>query len=370
MNQITNKLESKSDYEDFANKINNIVDADVTSESFEDAVKKVADFLESAKQIVDQEEIKLREQNAVIDKDFVKQGLSYIVDYLGILVKNFDSYLNNISKEQFKEYQQLTHKYIGKYFMIAPFPKRAYTKPLGFAGDYKMLYMIQEEQDAGDSLFARIINYYYTNIPMSFSVTNRTNTLVEYIKMAVADAKKKSQKQVNFLSIGCGPALEVKKYLEQNDPGIECIFHLLDFNRETLDFAYNESIDIAKKKGCDINLIEKSILNLLRKKSFEDFIGKKFDFIYCSGLFDYLSDEVCKKVVNIFYNSINSGCRLLVTNMHVNNSDKNLGELLLEWFLIYRDEKQMESFAENLGAYRTFTDSTGVNLCLEIQKKN
>ena len=43
-------------------------------------------------------------------------------------------------------------------------------------------------------------------------------------------------------------------------------------------------------------------------------------------------------------------------------------ELLMEWHLIYRDETDMSKLVPNLGKQRLYTDSTGVNLCLEIIK--
>ncbi len=36
--------------------------------------------------------------------------------------------------------------------------------------------------------------------------------------------------------------------------------------------------------------------------------------------------------------------------------------------MIYRDEKNMANFAPNIGSQKLYTDSTGVNLCLEITK--
>jgi len=40
----------------------------------------------------------------------------------------------------------------------------------------------------------------------------------------------------------------------------------------------------------------------------------------------------------------------------------------LEWNLIYRDEANMSSLVPGLGSQKLFTDETGVNLCLEINK--
>jgi extracellular factor (EF) 3-hydroxypalmitic acid methyl ester biosynthesis protein len=54
--------------------------------------------------------------------------------------------------------------------------------------------------------------------------------------------------------------------------------------------------------------------------------------------------------------------------MHSNDIDRHIVELVLDWYLIYRDEKNMANFAPGLGEQKLYTDSTGVNLCLEITK--
>ena len=135
-----------------------------------------------------------------------------------------------------------------------------------------------------------------------------------------------------------------------------------------MDFIKNTILSSVKHKNFNINLIEKSVFDLTSNSAFQKVINKKFDFIYCCGLFDYLSDKLCQRLVNIFYNSLKDNGKLLVTNMHIDNNDKYLMELLLDWHLIYRNENDMINIANNLGQYKTFTDSTGINLCLEIKK--
>ncbi len=58
----------------------------------------------------------------------------------------------------------------------------------------------------------------------------------------------------------------------------------------------------------------------------------------------------------------------MVTNVHASNPERNGMEHLLEWHLIYRDERQLESVLppkrENTKLY---TDSTGVNVFAEFR---
>jgi extracellular factor (EF) 3-hydroxypalmitic acid methyl ester biosynthesis protein len=354
---------------DIENAIQKIVNLYIPSNNFDAAIVQIENYLSAVKTMLDVKEPKILEQNIKIDKKFILDNFLPLITHLSFLVEQLFQYLSDISKEQFLLYQKVTKEKLDKFFMSAPFPNRAFTKPLGFAGDYKMMYMIQEQEDEGDSIFSKLINVYYTNIPISNSVKNRTDTLVNYIEQAVNNAKLNNNNEVKILSVGCGPALEVRNYLQKNNPEIKCNFNLLDFNTETLEFAKKHSSKPAEDKNYQINLIEKSVYNLMNYNNFSKVLDGKCDLIYCAGLFDYLSDKLCKKLVGFFYNSLNEGGRLLVTNMHQNNNDKYLMELLLDWHLIYRNEDDVIRFADGLGKYKTFIDSTGINLCLEIEKK-
>ncbi|MFT6346956.1 MAG: extracellular factor (EF) 3-hydroxypalmitic acid methyl ester biosynthesis protein [Myxococcota bacterium] len=58
--------------------------------------------------------------------------------------------------------------------------------------------------------------------------------------------------------------------------------------------------------------------------------------------------------------------KVFVTNMHSKDIDHYSLEILLEWYLIYRNEETMSSFAPKNTSKKVYTDSTGINLCLEI----
>ena len=93
----------------------------------------------------------------------------------------------------------------------------------------------------------------------------------------------------------------------------------------------------------------------------------QFDFVYCAGLFDYLSDKVCARLLQYFVQRTRSGGGILVTNVHTSNPQIGVMEHVLEWHLIYRDEAMLESvLPEPRQATRLYTDATGVNVFAEF----
>src|SRR3989338_5890684 len=273
----------------------------------------------------------------------------------------------SVDQDRFHHYMIFVQDLLHQFFMSSPFPHRAYSKPLGYAGDYEMMRMIQRENAEGPNLFTKFINVFYTNIPIANCVKNRTVQLVKLITKKINEAESRGE-EFRSLSIGCGPALEIKKFLNNNNPKIKCHFTLLDFNQETLDFAVNQSLQAAKGKSCEIYGEINSVHELLKRSVSLQKEEEKYDLVYCSGLFDYLSDRICSKLIKLFFTMIKLGGTVLVTNMHSNNKDNKIMEMLLEWNLIYRDEANMSSLVPGLGSQKLFTDETGVNLCLEINK--
>ena len=156
------------------------------------------------------------------------------------------------------------------------------------------------------------------------------------------------------------------------DLKVKCHFKLVDFNEETLNFAVNQVKEANKSELCSITGEIQSVLNLVKKSVNQKCETSKYDLVYCSGLFDYLSDQICSKLVKMFYEMLTVGGKVHVTNMHSDDichpNDNFMQELLFEWYLIYRNEKQMSKLFPDVSKQKIYTDPTGINLCLEISK--
>jgi extracellular factor (EF) 3-hydroxypalmitic acid methyl ester biosynthesis protein len=66
------------------------------------------------------------------------------------------------------------------------------------------------------------------------------------------------------------------------------------------------------------------------------------DLIYSAGLYDYLDDKVAKKLSATLFDALKPGGRLVLTNFLKDTHDIGWGEAMMDWFLIYRDQADIE----------------------------
>jgi extracellular factor (EF) 3-hydroxypalmitic acid methyl ester biosynthesis protein len=180
-------------------------------------------------------------------------------------------------------------------------------------------------------------------------------------------------RSVNIFNLGCGPAREIQDYLAHHDICDQTRFRLLDFNRETL--AHTSQVLGALKRqynrATQIDLVEKSVHQILKEAhKFQSSEGK-YDVVYCAGLFDYLSDQVCRRLIQIFYDMAAPGGLVVVTNVDISNPSRNWMEYVLDWHLIYRDARRFRVLVPDRVKPDTAvvrSVGTGVNIVLEIRK--
>lgn len=145
----------------------------------------------------------------------------------------------------------------------------------------------------------------------------------------------------------------------------------MDFNEETLNFTESKVKSAINQSGNKpiVTFVNKSIDELLQEIQ-EDSINTQetFDMVYCAGLFDYFSDQICKRLVALFYSWTKPNGLVTVTNVHSRNPNKKLMEHLLEWYLVYRDDNGMANLAPNESNFEVSVDSTEVNVFLDIRK--
>ena len=100
------------------------------------------------------------------------------------------------------------------------------------------------------------------------------------------------------------------------------------------------------------------------------------DLVYCAGLFDYLTSEVCEMLLRVLYGLLLPGGLLLATNVDASlNSSRGFRhsmEYMLDWNLIFRTGRELEALGEGAVAdeagCRVESDLTGVNNFLSIRK--
>lgn len=255
----------------------------------------------------------------------------------------------------------------------APFVHRAFYKPLGYAGDYEMVNMMLQDSRKGPTVYAQLVNTLYLQAGPAAAHRNRIDIVVQWLDTILTQARERGSR-LRILNVGCGPAVELQRLLSGNFPAVDCQFDLIDFNLETLDYTRSRIEEALQGAHREIGFefVHQSVHMLLKQASapsHEQTSNKEsYDLIYCAGLFDYLSDKVCARLLQLFYRWLQPGGRILTTNVHPNNSNRWAMEFLLEWHLIYRDESRMTQLAPHLGRQSVFMDDTRINVFLEIKK--
>ncbi len=255
----------------------------------------------------------------------------------------------------------------------APFVYRTFAKPLGYAGDYQMVNQILSDPREGPSTYFELVNYVFLQSSVAQGHRNRVDILFDRLQ-ALARQTGAQARPMQILNVGCGPAGELQR-LAASELALEHVeVTLLDFSDETLLYASQKLVEVAREAGRDplaVTLRHESVHQLLKRSSKEQGVEptEQYDFIYCAGLFDYLADKACARLIAYFDRHLRPGGTLLVTNVHESNPERFWMEHFMEWYLIYRNENDIARlFPASLPGVKTWTDSTGVNLFAEVTK--
>ncbi|MFO1475812.1 MAG: class I SAM-dependent methyltransferase [Verrucomicrobiota bacterium] len=290
------------------------------------------------------------------------------------LFERFEEALATVDREQVEAHQSYCRRQLHPMLLCSPFLYRTFTKPLGYAGDYEMVNMMLRDPLEGGSLYAKIVNHWFLHQPPAEAHRNRINYLVGHL-VSQAARSLRGGAPARVLSVGCGPAQEIQRFLAESDLSESTRFTLIDFNEETITHCQSvlEGAKRQAHRGTPIKYVRKSVHQILKEsaRSVDAGGGDRYDLVYCAGLFDYLSDTVCRKLTSICYDWLAPGGLLITTNVDAGNPRRLTMDYIMEWHLNYRNSPEVgalkpASLAPDLCAVKS--DGTGVNIFCEMNK--
>lgn len=341
----------------------------------------VADFqmmLTEMRRWLDQVELGVRSEPVGVRSEMERRVLealeSRIVSEANEWFGRFDAVAERIDEDLRPAHRAYARRQIHPLVMCSPFVYRTFNKPLGYAGDYEMVNMILREPHEGATLFAKLVNSLFLQNPPAQAHRNRIThlrkRLVEETERLAGQGRR-----ARIFNLGCGPAREVQLFLGNDAISDQADLVLADFNSETLGFTRNtlEDLRSRNRRKTGLQFTERSVHQMLKEsiRSADAPAGPAYDFIYCAGLFDYVSDRVCKRLMEVFYGMLAPGGLLLVTNVDASKPFRHSMDYLLEWHLIFRDRAQMLALIPEAGAAPASTvlaDPLEVNIYLELRK--
>jgi extracellular factor (EF) 3-hydroxypalmitic acid methyl ester biosynthesis protein len=339
----------------------------------------VADFeilMVQLRRWIDQVELNLKlshapDRLAQAEADFLAQVAPRLVVTMRSHAERFDELVAELQPEEMAVHRDYVFRQWAGYVLTSPFGRRTFNKPLGYAGDYEMMNMIQRNAPEGGPLFSRLMHLMLVWSWPSESVRNRIRHLQEVIISETARVVRQ-QRRARILNLGCGAAWEVQSFVRETALSDHADFTLLDFNEETLRHVAGR-LDEARRSGgrrTGVKTNQISVQHLLRRalqKNGE--LEEKYDLIYCAGLFDYLSNATCKTLVHLFSKSLLPGGLVIVANMNDAKPFRYFIEWLLDWHLIYRGVPELQAWAPPPPFEPVvLAEPTTVNLFLHVRR--
>ena len=309
-----------------------------------------------------------------LEKEVLGQVQGKVLEEVQVVLANLNEAGSTIPEGRVATHKSYLRRQLHPFFLCAPFVYRTFHKPLGYAGDYEMVNMLLRDPFEGGTLFAKTVNNAFVKMPPAEAHRNRIKRLGEVLLEETARNAGEGRR-TEILNLGCGPAHEVKDFLMNEELSDLASFTLLDFNAETIDHARRHLMQARTTMGrmTPIGFLERSVHQLLRKASTgeEELKQGGYDLVYCAGLFDYLSQRVCRRLTELFYQLVRPGGLLVITNVTTANPIRTTMEFVLEWNLIHRDELTMRELVPDTVKPENVTlktDSTKVNYFLEMRR--
>ncbi|HEX4128745.1 MAG TPA: class I SAM-dependent methyltransferase [Pirellulales bacterium] len=210
-----------------------------------------------------------------------------------------------------------------------PFTYRAFSKPRGYAGDAVMMDYIygREEQwplPHADPLGQAIFEY-TTSAPASEGVRARRAFIAARI-----DRLAEELNRPHILAVAAGHLREVSlsAAVRRRRTGR---FVALDADPES-------SAEVRRSYSrFGVETLTASFRRLLT----ESHGSGEFDFVYSTGLFDYLNQRAGQRLVTSMFRMLRPGGTLLVANFLPGIRDIGYMETFMDWRLVYRSRRDM-----------------------------
>lgn len=260
-------------------------------------------------------------------------------------VMNFEkSSMINDSRHKVEKLKNLFIKRFRKLFMRKEYSEWSISKPLGYAGDFKIIDAIYQNNPATTG-FNRLFDNYYIMSSVSAGVKNRK----DYFKrLIIKYTNGRGKDPVTVMDLASGPGRDVKEILISDELlNKNVCFDMYDHDERALEY----SKELLSAFSGKTNFIKVNALRLAASKDIFSIITKKYDVIYSTGLFDYLSGKISVALISNLRKLLKDGGILAIANVRDKSSNPSVHymEWAGDWNLIYRTDEEFKEYFISAG---------------------
>ncbi len=255
----------------------------------------------------------------------------------------------------------------GPLLELGTLQSHARQKPRGYAGDYQMFHWIATDYCC-DHPLGWAFDRYFQRQAAPQAVRYRTQQTAVAL---VAHCLHADVPNYHVVSVGSGPATDICQALavlpDNRRPSLQAT--LLDLDPEAVEFSERQVAPLLQPGA--LRCLRENLFRLPQNPKAENLLGTP-DFLICSGLFDYLSDEAATAMLRLFWERLAEGGVLMVGNFAPHNPTQAYMEWIGNWYLTYRTARDLERLAVGAGisqhGFSVDSEALGVDLILVARK--
>ena len=224
------------------------------------------------------------------------------------------------------------------YINQSAFGARAYSKPRGYAGDYKTIDQIYAQEPDGTGHLGPLMDAVMLALPGTHAVRNRRGLLVGLFEdLRESLGEEADDDHIQITSLACGPAREIFDFFEAVGDPKKLMVNCVDIDFEALAFVGQ----LAEKHGLKrrIRMHQESLIHVAAGRGRT--VLRPQHMIYSIGLIDYFDDKFVVQLLNWIHESLRPGGWVVLGNFHPSNPDRPIMDHILNWPLVYRTEEDM-----------------------------
>jgi enediyne polyketide synthase len=269
----------------------------------------------------------------------------------------------HMSAVEVKQKQNWMYGKIKKYLKDSIVFRRTLEKPLGYPGDHLLMNMMFYNELRAGGLGYHFDRYFLEN-PGSEAVRQRSYWVAERIRLFM---EENGMSHISLLDLGFGPMAIERTLLEKAAPGQTFSITGFDLDERAISFVEKNLVDSRATLNTEKhNLISPQGVARIRE------MAAHVDVCICMGLIEYLEKDAATAILEAVYEGGRSGTRMLTSNYRPDHPSLTDMEWFLDWWLVYRSEKEMAEIMRNAGFNedRIFTqlDKTESIVLVEAEK--
>lgn len=352
---------------------NQVIDPQKLKPEFRLEIADLHYRLSHYKRLLDAEESILHNSPYEVRAKMEKELLSIYGDKIVALITHHATRIEPLCQDLSPEEHFLYKTYFQEHLLdfvtfCSAFSTRAISKPREYAGDDVMMAMLCDDNVyVGKTLFEKCCHRFSVTSPSGAPVKNRLKVICNVLEESVHDTLQ-TKDTVRVLDLACGPSIPLQRFMKRPESSHLEIF-FLDQDADAIENLQHRLRDLKEQyqRHTHFHFYSRPIQAMLSDPEILSQVAKQ-DLIICSGLFDYIDDNLSRMLIHVLYSLLNSGGTLLVGNLCPAETTKIFQWYVNEWPLNFRSKEELLALAPEETKAEILAEELGFNLFLKISK--